>query len=196
MTKSATGLPEEFAKLKKELEASDAKREELIAKTREVVKQSKTAIYALQRGDIKTADDALSKMKKEVALLGKYSENASYAGAIKPAIQEFVEAAALKEFISAGKILPKMELGVSAENYLAGLCDVSGEIVRKAINAAINDDATIVVSAKKYVEDLYYNMMQFDLRNGELRRKFDGLKYDLKKLEDVLLSMKMQGKVR
>ena len=39
-------------------------------------------------------------------------------------------------------------------------------------------------------------MQQLDLRNGELRRKFDGLKYDLKKMEDVLLSLKLQGKVK
>ncbi|MBI2145079.1 hypothetical protein HYU18_02030 [Candidatus Woesearchaeota archaeon] len=184
----------ELEALKKELEASDAKREELIAKTREIIKQSKTAIYALQRSDQKTADATLAKMKKEISLLGKYAENASFAGTIKPAMQEYVEAAALNEFIVTGKIIAREGLGVTAENYLLGLCDVSGEIVRKAINAAINDDTKVVVAAKKYVEDLYYGMMQLDLRNGELRKKFDGLKYDLKKLEDVLLSIKLQGK--
>lgn len=185
-----------FYDLKKEIEAADAKREELIAKSRQLIKQSKTAIYALQRGDNKTATAVIAGMKKEVKLLEPFLKEAAFAGVIKPAIQEYVEAACFREFVLTGRMLPRKELGVSAEHYIAGLCDLSGEIVRKAINAAINDDSKTVVAAKKFVEDLYYGLLQFDLRNGELRKKFDGLKYDLKKMEDLLLSLKLQGKVR
>lgn len=189
------GADSEFAELKKELEAADAKREEIIAKSREIIKLSKKAIYALQRGDAKTASATITAMKAHVSLLMPLSKDANYAGSAKPAMQEYVEAACFNEFVSTGKMLPRKELGVSAEHYIAGLCDLSGEIVRKAINAAINDDSKTVVSAKGFIEDLYYGLMQFDLRNGELRKKFDGLKYDLKKMEDVLLSLKLQRKV-
>jgi predicted translin family RNA/ssDNA-binding protein len=185
---------DEFADIKRELEASDKKREEMIAKSREIVKQSKTAIYALQRGDSKTAASVIAVMKKGVAELKPYSENSAFSGTIKPAIQEYVEAACFNEFVLTGKMLPRKELGISAEHYVAGLCDLSGEIVRKAINAAINDDTALVLSAKKFVETLYYGLLQLDLRNGELRKKFDGIKYDLKKLEDVVLSLKLQRK--
>ncbi len=185
-----------FYDLKKEIESSDAKREELIAKSRQLIKQSKTAIYALQRGDDKTATAVLAEMKKEVKLLEPFLKEAAFAGVTKPAIQEYVEAACFREFVLTGKMLPQKELGVSAEHYIAGLCDLSGEIIRKAINAAINDDSKTVVNAKKFVEELYYGLLQFDLRNGELRKKFDGLKYDLKKMEDLLLSLKLQGKVK
>ena len=171
-------------------------REELIASSREIVKQSKKAIYALQRGDAEGAEATIAEMKKGIGQIGKYSENENYASAVKPAIQEYVEAACFNEFVKSGKMLKREKIGVSAEHYLAGLCDLSGEIVRKAINAAINDDPETVVTAKKFIEELYYGMQQLDLRNGELRRKFDGLKYDLKKMEDVLLSLKLQGKVK
>ena len=187
---------DELEELRKELERADAKREELIAKSRELIKQSKTAIYALQRGDDKTAATVLAGMKNEVRLLEPFLKDTVFAGVIKPAIQEYIEAACFREFVLTGNMLPRKELGVSAEHYLAGLCDLSGEIVRKAINAAINDDSKTVVRAKKFVEELYYGLLQFDLRNGELRRKFDGLKYDLKKMEDLLLSLKLQGKVK
>jgi predicted translin family RNA/ssDNA-binding protein len=186
---------DEFADIIKELEESDKKREEIIPKAREIVKQSKTAIYALQRGDLKTAASVLAVMKKSIAELKPYSEIAVYAGTIKPAIQEYVEAACFNEFVLTGKMLPRKELGISAEHYVAGLCDLSGEIVRKAINAAINDDPKLVINAKKFVENLYYGLLQLDLRNGELRKKFDGIKYDLKKLEDVVLSLKLQRKI-
>ena len=186
----------DFSELKKEIEAADAKREELIAKSRAILLQSKKAIYALQRGDSETAVAVVAEMKKAVSSLNKFSQDSSYAGAVKPAIQEYVEAACFNEFVKTGKLVPKDELGVSAENYIAGLCDLSGEIVRKAVNAAINDDTKTVISAKRFIENLYYGLMQFDFRNGELRRKFDGLKYDLKKMEDLLLSLKLQGKIK
>ena len=41
-----------------------------------------------------------------------------------------------------------------------------------------------------------WKVSRCDFRNGELRRKFDGIKYDLKKMEDLLLSLKLQGKVK
>ena len=197
MTKEAStnGISDEFATLKKEIETIDGKREALIIETRDILKTSKGAIYSLQRSDTKAADTALNAMKKRVAELKPYSEDANYASVTKPPIQEYVEAACFREFIATGKVLPRKDLGVSAENYIAGLCDLSGEIVRKAVNAAINDDVKTVIAAKGFVESLYYGLMQFDFRNGELRRKFDGLKYDLKKMEDLLLSLKLQGKL-
>ena len=195
-TKAGNGISDEFASLKKDIESVDSKREALIAQTRDILKASKGAIYSLQRGDIKAAEKALSELKPKIASLKPYAEDANYASVTKPPIQEYVEAACFSEFIATGKILPKKELGVSAENYIAGLCDLSGEIVRKAVNAAINDDTKTVISAKKFIENLYYGLMQFDFRNGDLRRKFDGLKYDLKKMEDLLLSLKLQGKVK
>ena len=50
-------------------------------------------------------------------------------------------------------------------------------------------------SAKKirdFVEELYGEMLKFNFRNGELRRKFDGIKYDLKKLEDLVLDLTLK----
>lgn len=189
-------MADEFSKLKKDIEATDAKREELIAQSRNILLQSKKAIYALQRGDANSAAATVAEMKKAVSAINEFSHDASYASAVKPAIQEYVEAACFNEFIRTGKLLPKDGLGVSAENYIAGLCDVSGEIIRKAVNAAINDDEKTVVNAKNYIEALYYGLLQFEFRNGELRRKFDGLKYDLKKMEDLVLSLKLRGKAK
>ena len=190
------GIKHKIASLKKEIETVDSKREALIASTREILKAAKGAIYSLQRGDNKAAEKALAELKPKIAALKPYSEDANYASVTKPPIQEYVEAACFGEFIATGKILQRKEIGVSAENYIAGLCDLSGEIVRKAVNAAINDDSKTVISAKKFIENLYYGLMQFDFRNGDLRRKFDGIKYDLKKMEDLLLSLKLQGKVK
>ena len=44
------------------------------------------------------------------------------------------------------------------------------------------------------LEELYGELLKFDFRDGELRKKFDGIKYDLKRLEDVALSIKLKEK--
>lgn len=35
--------------------------------------------------------------------------------------------------------------------------------------------------------------MQFDLRNGPLRKKFDGVKYDVRKVDDILYELALLG---
>lgn len=35
--------------------------------------------------------------------------------------------------------------------------------------------------------------MQFDLRNGPLRKKFDGVKYDVRKVDDILYELALVG---
>ena len=84
------------------------------------------------------------------------------------------------------------ELGFDAESYIGGLCDLSGELVRRAINSAISGKNSEALAIKQFISDLYGELMQFDFRNGEIRRKFDGIKYDLRKLEDMALQLKLK----
>ena len=81
------------------------------------------------------------------------------------------------------------------ENYLLGLCDLVGEVVRRSINLAIKGKFDAAVEAKEFVAELYYQLSKFDFRNSELRRKFDGMKYELKKLEDLVLDLKLKGMI-
>ena len=44
------------------------------------------------------------------------------------------------------------------------------------------------------VSKLHEALLEFDFRNGPLRRKFDGLKYALRRLEDVLYEQSLAGR--
>jgi predicted translin family RNA/ssDNA-binding protein len=46
---------------------------------------------------------------------------------------------------------------------------------------------------KEVVEEIYGELLQFDFRESELRKKFDSIKYDMKRLDDVALSIKLKG---
>lgn len=187
---------QDFARLRARFDQFEQKRELLIAKSREIVNFSKQAIYAVHRGALSESSKLIKGMEGKVAELKKITgafSSLDYSGSVKVAIQEYVEAATLYEFVKNRNIPSSSELNVEPEYYLLGLCDLTGELVRMAVNAAIHGDYTQALEIKDCVAEIYGEMLKFDFRNGELRKKFDGIKYDLKKLEDLALDIKLKG---
>jgi predicted translin family RNA/ssDNA-binding protein len=187
----------QFKQLKEEMDKYEVDREELIRLSRDIVGLSKELIYATHRKDFKTAEKAKSDITKLVKSLKKYENSKHYAsGSFKISIQEYVEAVCYLEFVKNGKIQTCKELDVDPEYYLLGLCDLTGELTRNAVNSAINDDYKKALEVQKFVVGLYEELMQFDFGNGELRKKFDGIKWELNKLQDLVFQLKMKGMIR
>mgnify|MGYP002642091800 CR=1 FL=1 len=172
---------ESFANIRKELENSDDQREITIQLSRDIIKESKVIIYSIQRGDKPSLDN----IKKQISKL----ERNSNTGIENTAVQEYVEAVAFYDYIFHKKLSTKKEMGVDSESYLLGLCDLTGELVRKAVKSAIEKDYKTVLEITKFVEDLYGEFLQFNLRNGELRKKSDSIKWNLQKLEGLSLEV-------
>ena len=184
----------DFEAMRKEMESFDKDREDLIAQSRDVVKLSKKLIYAIHRKDMKEADASAVEIKQNVKKIQKLTKDSEleYSGSQRIALQEYVEAICYYGYIKDGKIPTHTDLGLDAESYLLGLCDLSGELVRNAIHEVINDEVANALKVKDFVNELFWELSQFDFRNGELRRKYDGIKYDLKKLEDLALQLKLR----
>ena len=51
-----------------------------------------------------------------------------------------------------------------------------------------------VIKIKDEVDTIYGELLKFDFRDNEVRRKFDSIKYDLRKLEDLVLDLKLKGR--
>ena len=66
-----------------------------------------------------------------------------------------------------------------------GLCDLAGELARKAVTVA-NKDPKIVKRIKDIIEEIFGEFLKLNLRNGELRKKSDSLKWNLNKVEEIL----------
>jgi len=176
----------------------DIHREILIKKGRDIVKLSKQIIYSVHRNEMDKAASMLAELKKLMDEQNKIVEKNPkliYTGSFKVDVQEFVEAACYYEFVKYGRIPSHVELNVGGEYYLFGLCDLTGELVRKAVNAGIDADYNQVLNIRSLVSEIYGELLKFDFRNGDLRKKFDGIKYDLKKVEDLVLELKLSGKV-
>lgn len=184
--------------VKKEIAGQDGLREDIIRDARKLIIRSKIAIGCVQRDEMEQAAKILAEMKQDLAELGMLAGKHGrlvHEGIFKVAVQEYVEALSLYIFVKDGKLLPYSGEFHDPENYLMGLCDLSGELVRKAINAVIKNDFLLAVKIRHFLEDLYTELSKFDFKNSELRRKYDGIKYDVKKLDDVVFQLKMKDKI-
>lgn len=188
----------DFLEMDKEFHEFDKQRELLIKKSRDVLKISKRVIYSVHRDDLKEASSLVKEMQKELKELNDFVKKNSkmyHQGSYKVAVQEFVEAMLYFIFIKDNKIATRKELDVETDYYLLGLCDLSGELVRKAIHAASKENYGAAFEIRDLIDELYSILLTFDIRESELRKKFDSMKYDLKKLEDLCLELKLKQKV-
>lgn len=170
----------------------EIKREESIRLSREIIKLSKTIIYSVHRNDLPVAEKSMPEISSKIKKLMECKTHDE--GHFRTAIQEFVEAACFLGFAKKCSIPSQKDLDVPAEHYLLGICDLSGELVRLAINSAIKGDYKLPLTIREFLDEVYGEMLKFDFRNSDLRRKFDGIKYDLKKLEDLALDIRMREK--
>jgi predicted translin family RNA/ssDNA-binding protein len=188
---------EMFAKMRTEFEEYDKSRESIIKTSRDVLKLSKSAIYSLQRGDFEAADTSLTEAKQIIVKLNELCKCCgTNVGAYNEAMEEFVEASCLAGFLKNKTIPTANELGVESITYLLGLCDVVGELVRKAINASISENYDLAVDIHKFVTEIYSELMLFDFPNSNLRRKYDSIKYGVEKLENLMLELKLKDKLK
>jgi len=185
----------EFEKIRKELADHELKRETIIQKSREMINLSKRIIYALHRDDISSASSfvkEIEKQKKDLESVNvKLDTNINLV-----AFQEYAEALCYYSYIKNNKIPTKDFLKIPNDSYLMGLCDLTGELVRKAIKDVIQRKYKQALDIKNLVEEIYDEFLQFNFRNNELRVKSDQIKWNLKKLEDVVFELKLKDKLK
>ena len=62
-----------------------------------------------------------------------------------------------------------------------GLCDLTGELGRKAVNEVIKKNFKQAEQIRELVDEIYGEFLKLNLRNSELRKKSDQIKWNLKK---------------
>jgi predicted translin family RNA/ssDNA-binding protein len=186
----------DFEEMRKEIEEYDEHREALIKETRDIIKLSKQIIYSIHRNELKIAEKNIDIIKKRINELAKKVKKDPKLdiGSFKAAVQEYVEAVCYYYYVKSKKLPTRKELNIGSEYYLLGICDLTGELVRNAVNSGIKGETNKAIDIKEFVEQIYDELMQFDFRNSELRKKVDQVKWDLKKLDDVVFSLKIKKK--
>ncbi|KAF8716530.1 Translin, partial [Rhizoctonia solani] len=121
-------------------------------------------------------------------------------------LQNIIFVTALNEYLTTERLitLPECEqlLGVDpewegrfqipSEDYLHGIIALVNELSRLAVNAVTLGDFNRPVQISIFVRDLYSGFSLLNLKNDSLRRRFDSLKYDMKKIEEVLYDVSLR----
>lgn len=178
-----------FDTMKSELDKFDIQREKVISLSRDVIKVSKLIIYAVQKDSFNEAEKHIKKIKE---LIKKLPEDSYDTGMRSVALQEYVEAMTFYYMITQSKLIPKEELGVGTSEYLLGLCDLTGELMRKSVNYVIKDKFSEAEKLKDVVDELYHEFLKMTLRNGELRKKSDQIKWNLEKMSNMIYDLKIK----
>lgn len=183
-----------FEKIKEDLTGFLQEREVIIGRSRQILQNSKKAIFAGHQGEIKKAEEHLRLAETAIdELLAKYQEDnrLRFEGSYKAGLEEYVEA---KFFI---RVLKNEELAeidnstIGAEEYLGGLCDVSGELVRQAVLLATKEKTEDIERYKSVIEEIINFMLDLYL-TGYMRQKFDDAKRNLQRIEQILYDLKIK----
>lgn len=190
------GLEQAFDTICQDLKSYDEKREIVIQRSREIQKLSKQAIFSIHRSNISEADDRLHKAKSVYHELSPLIEEqpSLRSGSFSNSLEEYCEAVIFRQYVKDSTMMVPEDLPmVNTEEYLGGLLDFTGELNRWAIARATQRDVAAVQHARDCVDSIMGCFLRLDLRNGQIRKKYDALKYTLKKLENTLYELSLGG---
>ncbi|XP_011310530.1 translin [Fopius arisanus] len=79
------------------------------------------------------------------------------------------------------------------EEFLMGLLQLSAELSRFAVNSVTSGDYNRPIEIARFVNELNAGFRLLNLKNDNLRKRFDALKYDVKKVEEVVYDLSIRG---
>jgi len=178
-----TLLEEISAKIRENFEAKDSVREDGLKISREIVRECRTATFALHGQDFEKANnsiEAAGKALEKLEILFKGYADIYYAGYVEHAQQEYSEVSVLRSLLKKegeSKNLPSPDdLRVEYAAYLNGLGDVVGELRRHVLDLIRRDSFEKAEVFLGIMENIHAILMDFDYPDAitkGLRRKTD-----------------------
>lgn len=163
----------------------------------EVLGASKRSIFAMQRGDAKTAGQEIEKAAQELKrgmLVIKKRKRMEHEGIWRSSLEEYAEAWMYHRVMTNQPLgeIPGIDLD-DTEVYLGALSDLTGELVRSCVLLATDHK---VKEVKKLVDDIRDGvsfLIKLDL-SGNLRQKYDQAKQNLRKAEEIAMDLALHVK--
>jgi predicted translin family RNA/ssDNA-binding protein len=172
--------------LNKNYKNHESERRQIISLSNVILHNSKRAIFSMHRGDIEKTKESLSEIEKLLKDLSKKfgTSRIEQEGSYRASVEEYVEAKMFFNVVSGKKIDKFNDLEISTEGYIGGLCDLTGELVRQAVNKASQGKIEEAKKAKEIIEDIMAELVEFDM-TGYLRTKYDQARSNVKKIEQI-----------
>jgi len=176
-----------------EFSAKEEQRQASFPRCKVLGEAAHNANMAIAGGDLASASSCIASGESVVADLLKESgaelkEGVRRVGDLGRKMEELMRVKAFHHFLTSGVLLPKPK-GFSDEEYLCGAIGLVEELERYCIGRAIQRDKASVTMARDLTEELLAELMKFDFRNGNLRRRYDGVKWKLRAQENILYEL-------
>ncbi|XP_076895252.1 uncharacterized protein LOC143547807 [Bidens hawaiensis] len=169
-----------------------------------LIHQSRPLPEVLEKA--KTQIDVLKQLFSQLADIVRESPGQYYRyhGDWRTEAQQVVSLFAFMHWLETGDLLIHTEVeaklglnasefGLDVEDYLIGICFMSNELPRYVVNQVTAGDYDCPRKVLKFLTDLHASFRLLNLRNDFLRKKFDGMKYDLRRVEEVYYDVKIRG---
>lgn len=85
---------------------------------------------------------------------------------------------------------------IDLDDYLMGILNLTSELSRLAMNAVTAGDYSKPLKISRFIGELDSGFRLLNLKNDHLRKRFDGLKYDVKRCEEVVYDLTIRGLVK
>jgi len=181
-------------KIETDLKSFQKERGFIINKSRDVLQASKEAIFAAHRNNPKQAKASLTKAETVLKELSKNYDKGNrlrFEGSYKAAVEEYVEAKLFNQMMD-GKKVDAIKFGnIGPEEYIGGLADVTGELVRQAVIQSTKGNYKNIQLYRDFTEEIVGFMMNLYM-TGHSRQKFDEVKRNLKRLEGILYDISIR----
>jgi predicted translin family RNA/ssDNA-binding protein len=82
---------------------------------------------------------------------------------------------------------------ITIEEYLLALTSLTEELSRLTTNAVTLGDYELAVRISSFIRDIHAGFQLLNLKNDILRKKVDGVKYHVKKVEDVVYDLSLRN---
>lgn len=79
------------------------------------------------------------------------------------------------------------------EDYLYAVMLITADFPRLAMAAVTQGNFTLPLEVAGFVSDLHTSLQLLNLKNDRLRKRFDAIKYDLKRCEEIVYDLKIRG---
>mmetsp|Transcript_12267 Transcript_12267/g.27314 ORF Transcript_12267/g.27314 Transcript_12267/m.27314 type:complete len:474 (+) Transcript_12267:25-1446(+) len=204
-----SGLTCDPAALIAQCEEELALEEKLFTHAREVIKQAQTlrsrAVSRMHRGDLPGAAELVQKLRElpgpeQILAEATPDQRLRLYGVsgLGSLTEQRVSVEGLYSFVTTGKLtvaeakpmVPELQCAED-ERWLLGLLMAADDLRPYAVNRAQVLDLHSLQHCLKVAQCLEEALLQFDLRNSDLRRRSDGLKYVVKKFEELVYEVTM-----
>ncbi|RLE62178.1 MAG: haloacid dehalogenase [Thermoprotei archaeon] len=187
--KSVISLIDSFLKEK------DNVREDVIKKTRDIIREAGYAITDIHRGDISLAELRIKNLRVKVTELLNQLRNhpeLMYSNLLYNALAEYAEAEIFYAIVVNNKLPTPNELNIHPTPYLQGLLDVVGEIKRYTLSLLKNRDIEKAWRYFSIIETIYEVTKPLDYPDAlvpGLKRKVDVARAVVENLRAFLIDI-------